>query len=209
MKTFCRHIQQSAENSGDGRLINVQSGGLDEKRRMLDRFFKRLNSKSIPGKMFSRCWLGIPPSAVAGDKHRLPLPVWITPGQIAPHDHGDFQTLQNESEQAKKIVKTLALPGYETEEDRKDKMGIVAIRFSIGDGIDVFKPTILDALDSPFFFPGKTDEPHGQTIMLNNQYRPAGEHGAKEFICKSFQVPVKIDRQLMVEKIGYFKDAIL
>ena len=208
MKTFCRHIQQDAENDTEGGLLDIQSGGIDEKRRMIDRFFKRLNSKSMPVKTFAKCWLGIPSPLVAKNRHLLPLPVWITPGKTAPHDHEDFQTLQSESERAKRVVRTLALPGYEEEKNRKEMMGIVAIRFFIRDDIDVFKPTILDAIDSPLFFPGKTAEAHGRTIMLNNQYLPSGQHGAKEFICKSFQVPVKTDRQLMVEKIGYFEEAI-
>jgi len=204
MKAFSRYIQQQSQNDQSGRLIDVRNLSLSEKRRMIDKFFKRLSSKSIPAKTFSQCWLGISPSAVAQNRLFFPFPVWITPGKNAPHDQMDFQRLQSEAERAQKIVKTVALPGYEKSDQIKENMGIVAISFSMRDDIDIFKPTILDAINSPYFFPGKKEDAFGQTVILNNQYMPTDNFGVKEFICKSFQVPVKINKQVMVEKIGYF-----
>ncbi|MEO5370022.1 MAG: hypothetical protein H7833_08130 [Magnetococcus sp. DMHC-1] len=132
---------------------------------------------------------------------RYPTPAWIVPWKDAPHRYHSNPI---------DVIKILALPGYATQEDRANKIGLVAVSFDLPDDVFILKPTILDALDQKqsFFLPGRTLECQGMTCPLaddlqNNDTEQIGK-GVPEFICKPLRVPVKINGQAMVKLVGTF-----
>lgn len=174
----------------------------------LDVFFDTLPMKET----LPEGWLGLEFSA-ARTRGMLPRPIWITPWEGAPHR---MQNRRDEDHRAREIVRKMGLPGYDTQQKRLDQVGLIAVHFAIGER-DLYKPTVLDAIDSLFFFPAPTEQFHGNTHCLVDDLtalKPsmAGK-GPKEYIAEPFPVPVKLPdvpaegdpSGVKVERIGYFR----
>ncbi len=188
-------IKPTGDDDDKGRDVST-----DEQKEMVEAYLDSLNHVSGDG--FVRKWLGTPPEALK--KGWLPKPIWITPAHEAPHRQPDFDSW-SESERAREVVKQVALPGYTAEADRRDNIGIMAVEFDLVQHIDLYKPTVLDAIDASFFFPAPQSTVHGRTRILSNQLdRPTEQLGVKEYICQVFKVPVKLGEVIKVQKIGYF-----
>ncbi|MCP4153582.1 MAG: hypothetical protein GY757_37990 [bacterium] len=185
-------------------LTNNENPGIPGIKRYVDKNLRELRDN--PPSEFPEGFMAAPPELIR-KRGKYPSPAWITPTRNAPHTREQFAELENQHEKAWYVVKEMALPGYEDDVERKNKIGIIALEFEITDSIDIFKPTILDALDSAYFFPGPGTEVYGETMALDNQLQPTSKKGAREFICEPFIIPVKKDDKILVKKIGYFEES--
>lgn len=159
----------------------------------------------IDEKELTQYWLGVPDEAV--EKGVPPYPIWITPAEQAPHQLEEMEDLP-EHERTWKVVQKLALPGYATASERKSKLGIIAVRFTLKEDWSIYKPTILDAMGKPcYFFPAPTQEVYGLTRELTPTLNQTTDlEGHQELICQSFQVALKEKGQVHIEKVGFFQE---
>ena len=149
-------------------------------------------------------FLGASPQEV-GKNGRLPRPIWITTTEDAPHMSLGFMK-QESRQRAEKIVRSMGLRGYASEADKTLEIGIIAVEFTLTTiDKEIFKPTVLDAINSPFFRPGPKGERHGLTAVLNKSLDvPSEKDGVKEYICEVPLLPVKLGKHFMIKEIGYF-----
>lgn len=117
--------------------------------------------------------------------------VWVTtPESRAPHAvalaRGDA-----EPDVCTHVVRRMGLTDYEEAEKRADKIGLVALGYLLGDDVPLYRPTILDAVVHPIFYPGPKGRKHGETLPLTQQLdRPDARAtpGEPEWIHRNFQV---------------------
>ncbi len=67
---------------------------------------------------------------------------------------------------ARDWVRYLALPGYARAADYQHKAGLVTVEYVL-DAQQLHKPTVVEAANSPDFFPGYQHEDHGRTAPLS------------------------------------------
>ncbi|MBF0439089.1 MAG: hypothetical protein HQL93_08200 [Magnetococcales bacterium] len=138
----------------------------------------------------------------------MPNPAWACSYDEAPHRQPEHTSLSDD-EKVRNVVERLALPGFATPEERRRKIGLVAINFTLS-AEELYKPTVLDALDSGFFLPGPTKGCAGMTYPLVSgldraDINMAGQ-GVKEYICVPVAVPVQDSTGVAVELVGFFAD---
>lgn len=139
---------------------------------------------------------------------RPPAPVWITPAAQAPHRAAGTERM-DEAARARWVVRGMALPGYGSRAQREERIGLVAVIFDLEAGIDLYKPTVLDAVDSPLFLPGPHAGCCGLTYLLQEDLRTPAAYpaaGHDEYICMPFKVPVKVGDTVKVERVGRFRE---
>jgi hypothetical protein len=95
-----------------------------------------------------------------GEPHDV---VWTTQATTAP---------EQQAYQARDWVRHLALPNYTTEQDYQQKVGLVAVDYSL-DAQKLYKPTVIEAHKNTYYFPGYQDEKQGCTAPFDtNQQAP-------------------------------------
>ncbi len=115
-------------------------------------------------------WSSMAPTATAGSI-LLTAPgrvVWVTADDPAPHERPDLAGMTL-GERALATLRLAGLPGYDGIEDRREKVGLVAATYAF-DPRDLRVPTVLHALDSPYFFPGYRREDHGRVASLGEDF---------------------------------------
>ncbi|MBF0190521.1 MAG: hypothetical protein HQL99_05150 [Magnetococcales bacterium] len=171
--------------------------------RMVRRHLARLGRITAPS--LEKSWIAWPMDVTGG---HLPSGAWVVRAADAPHRRGEMAIL-SEDEKVRKVVEWLALPGFSTPEQRREHIGLIAIDFV--SSTPLYKPTVLDALNSVFFWPGPTTGCHGLTQPLESDLVSPDNRrrglGVSEQLCEPLEVPVwDASGQLMVELVGFFAD---
>ncbi len=152
----------------------------------------------------------LPIARLHGDRDHLPAPAWVVPFEQAPHRRDAVKSL-DPAHQVKQVVQWLGLPGYANAAARQEQMGLVAINFSLPSNQSLYKPTVLDALDSEFFLAAPNMGDCGLTQPLESSLSCSDKkrvgQGLPEYLCQPFTVPViSATDQVAIELIGFFAD---
>lgn len=131
---------------------------------------------------------------------------WLTPDTPAPHQRPELATLA-EVEKAVAVVRLMGLPGYHGEEDRREKVGLVAATCEL-DPRALLVPTVLHALENPYFFPGYQREAHGRVASLDDEYRsPWQRDDASSTVTEWIHENVSLAKAVPdLELVGFFDD---
>ncbi|MEL6710327.1 MAG: hypothetical protein AAFP10_03890 [Pseudomonadota bacterium] len=92
-------------------------------------------------------------------RHEPQTVVWVLQHDEFRQHEGDYT--------ARDWVRHLALPGYASEADYQRKAGLVAVEYEL-DAQQLHKPTVVEAGNSPVFFPGYQHETCGRTAPLSS-----------------------------------------
>lgn len=132
--------------------------------------------------------------------------VWVTEGSQPPHRQPEINTLE-QAERAERVARLMGLSGYDQPEDRRENVGLMAVSYDIA-WANLRPPTVFDALDNPYFFPGYRDKDHGCVASLNTDFSSPWERTEKnskipEWVHENEPVPGVKPK---IEVVGFFRD---
>jgi hypothetical protein len=97
--------------------------------------------------------------------------VWVTaPEGGAPHGQARARG-DSEADACTWIARRMGLAGYAEPGERAASIGMVALGYPLGDDVALYRPTILDALVHPLFYPGPKALRYGETLPLTTALR--------------------------------------
>ncbi len=132
--------------------------------------------------------------------------VWVTADDPAPHRRPALADLEP-PDRALAIFRLIALPGYDGVEDRREKVGLIAATYTF-DARGLRVPTVLQALDNPYFFPGYRLDDHGRVASLDDDSRCPWQRDASnstivEWVHENASL---LTAQPELELVGYFDE---